>query len=80
MYENSIQTKFKSYTESVLESRKYNPEKPPEGNYQEAQRQIDDNIVIPQDDLYTIAWEAEFGVHLVHIPIINNDPNAIDYD
>ena len=35
--------------------RKYNPEKPPEDNYQEAQWQIDDNIVVPQDDLYTIA-------------------------
>ena len=35
--------------------RKRNPEKPPEDNYQETQRQIDDNIVVPQDDLYTIA-------------------------
>ena len=34
--------------------RKYNPEKPPEDNYQEARWQIDDNIVVPQDDLYTI--------------------------
>ena len=28
----------------------------PEGNFQK-----DDNIVIPQDDLYTIAWESDFG-------------------
>ena len=41
--------------------RKYNPEKPPEDNYSKAQWQTDDNIVVPQDDLYTIAWEAEFG-------------------
>ena len=34
--------------------RKYNPEKSPEDNYQETQWQIDDNMVIPQDDLYTI--------------------------
>ena len=60
--------------------RKYNPEKPPEENYQEVQRQTDDNIVVPQDDLYTIAWEAEFGGHLFDIPIINTDPNAIDFD
>ena len=60
--------------------RKYNPEKPPEGNYQETQWQTHDNIVIPQDDLYTIAWEAEFGGHLFDIPIIYTDPNAIDFD
>ena len=60
--------------------RKYNPEKPPEDNYQEAQWQIDDNFVVPQDDLYTIAWEAEFGGHLFDIPIIYTDPNAIDFD
>ena len=41
--------------------RKCNPEKLPEDKYQEAQWQIDDNIIIPQDDLYTIACEAEFG-------------------
>ena len=60
--------------------RKYNPEKPPEDNYSEAQRQTYDNIVVPQDDLYTIAWEAEFGGHLFDIPIIYTDPNAIDFD
>ena len=41
--------------------RKYNPEKPHEDNYQQAQRQIDDKFVIPQDDFYTLAWEADFG-------------------
>ena len=60
--------------------RKYNPEKPPEDNYQGIQWQVDDNIVVPQDDLYTIAWEAEFGGHLFDIPIIYTDPNAIDFD
>ena len=63
-----------------IRPRKFNPEKPPEDNYQEAQWQIDDNIVVPQDDLYTIAWEAEFGGHLFDIPIIYTDPNAIDFD
>ena len=60
--------------------RKYNPEKPPEDNYSEVQWQTDDNIVVPQDDLYTIAWEAEFGGHLFDMPIIYTDPNAIDFD
>ena len=39
--------------------RKYNPEKPPGNNYQETQWQIDNKILVSQDDLYTIAWEAE---------------------
>ena len=60
--------------------RKYNPGKPPEDNYQEAQWQIDDNIVVAQDDLYRIAWEAEFGGHLFDIPILYTDPNATDFD
>ena len=60
--------------------RKYSPKKPPEDNYQEAQWQIDGNIVIPQDVLFTIVWEVEFGGHLFDIPIIYTDPNAIDFD
>ena len=60
--------------------RKHNPEKHPEDNYQQARWQIDDNIVVPQDDFYTTAWEAEFGGHLYDIPIIYTDPNAIDFD
>ena len=60
--------------------RKYNPEKPPEDNYQETRWQVDDNIVVSQDDLYTIAWEAEFRRHLFDIPIIYTHPNAIDFD
>ena len=60
--------------------RKYNPEEPPEDTYQGAQWQIDDNIIVPQDDLYTIAWEAEFGGHLFDFPIIYTDPTAIDFD
>ena len=60
--------------------RKYNPEKPPEDDHQEARWQTDDNIIVPQDDLYTIAWEAEFGGHLFDTPITYTDPNAIDFD
>ena len=60
--------------------RKYNREKPPEDNYQKTQSQIDDKIIVPQDNLYTLAWEAEFGGHLFDFPIIYTDPNAIDFD
>ena len=60
--------------------RKYNPEKPPEDNYEEAKWQLDENIVVPQDDFYNHALEAEFGGHLFDIPIIYTDPNAIDFD
>ena len=37
-------------------------------------------MVIPQNDLYTLAWEAEFGGHLFDIPILYTDPNAIDFN
>ena len=80
---NYIVRKFNSNKIQILHRIrlvKYNPEKPPEDNYQEVRWQIDDNIVVPQDDLYTIAWEAEFGGHLCDIPIIYTDPNAIDFD
>ena len=60
--------------------RKCNAEKHPGDNYQEAHWQIDDNINVSHDDLYTLAWEPEFGGHLFHISIINTDPNAIDFD
>ena len=76
MCENSIQTNFKSYTETNC-LPKYNPEKPLEDNYQEVKWQIDDNFVVPQDDLYILAWEAEIGGHLFDFPIKYTDPNAI---
>ena len=75
--------KFNTNKSQILHGirlRKYNPEKPREDVYQKAQWQIDDNIVFPQVDLYTIAWEAEFGGHLFDIPIIYTDTNAIDFD
>ena len=70
----------KNQTLHRIRFRKFNPEKPPEDHCQEAQWQIDDNIVVPQDDLYTIAWEAEFGGHLFDTPILYTDPNATDFD
>ena len=60
--------------------RKYNSESPPEDKYQEVQWPIDDNIIVPQDDSYTLAWEAESGGLLFDIPIIYTGPNPIDFD
>ena len=80
---NYIVRKLKTNKTQILHRirlRKNHPEKPPEDIYQETQWQIDDNIVVPKDDTYTIAWEAEFGGHLFDIPIIYTDPNAIDFD
>ena len=60
--------------------RKYNPENRPDDIYQESQWQTNDNTFAPQDDLYTLAWETEFGGHLFDIPVTYTDPNAIDFD
>ena len=78
MYENSTLTKTQNLLRIRL--RKYNPEKPPEDNYQEAQWQIDDISFIPQDDLHTFAWKTEFVGHHLDIPIRFTNSNAIDFD
>ena len=70
---NLIQTKLKSYTESASENTTLK-------NLLKTTIRKLDNVVIPQNDLYTLAWEAEFGGHLFDIPIIYTDPNAIDFD
>ena len=57
--------------------RSYNPEKPPDDNYWEAQWQIADNIVTRQDDLCTLEWEAEFGGHLFDKSIFYANLNAV---
>ena len=67
----------------IIRLRNYNPDKPPKDKNDQAQWQIDDNIDnnnIPQNDLYSIAWEGRFGGHLFDTPIIYTDPNAIDFD
>ena len=60
--------------------RNYNPQKPHEDNYQEAQWQIYDRIMMLQDDSYTTAWKAEIGKHLLQIPNIFADPNGNDFE
>ena len=58
----------------------YNSEKPPQDNYQEDQWQIHGKTLIRQENLYTLAWEAEIGRHLFDFPFIYTDPNARYFD
>ena len=44
--------------------KKFVPNTPLEGKYKEEKLQPDEEIVIPQDDLYTISWEADFEYEL----------------
>ena len=83
MYENVKPTKPKSYLRFFSDKKttlKNNTEKHPADSYQEAPRQIADENLIPQEDLYTLAWEVEFGRQLLDIPIIYTDPIASDFD
>ena len=41
--------------------RKYEPNVVPQDNRPEGNLQPDDEIIIPQDDLYVITWETNFG-------------------
>ena len=44
--------------------KKFVPNAPLEDKYKEEKLQPDESIVIPQDDLYTISWEADFEYEL----------------
>ena len=41
--------------------RKFVPNTPIEDSYSDTQLQPDNEIIIPQDDLYSLAWEIDFG-------------------
>ena len=59
--------------------KKFVPNQPLEDNFQEQQLQPDEEIVIPQDDLYIITWETDFGEQLItrgHDPIPTSLPNG----
>ena len=45
--------------------KKFVPNQPLEDNFLEQRLQPDEEIVIPQDDLFTITWESDFGQQLV---------------
>ena len=44
--------------------KKFVPNTPSEDKYAKEKLQPDDEIIIPQDDLYTISWEADFDYHV----------------
>ena len=59
--------------------KKFVPNQPLEDNFREQRLQPDEEIVIPQDDLYVITWETDFGEQLVtrgNEPIPTNFPNG----
>ena len=59
--------------------KKFVPNQPLEDNFREQQLQPDEEIIIPQDDLYTITWESDFGEQLTtrgNEPIRTNLPNG----
>ena len=55
--------------------KKFVPNTPLEDKYTEEKLQPNDEIIIPQDDLYTIAWEADFEYELFE-PRKNNWPDT----
>ena len=52
------------------------PNAPLEDKYKEEKLQPDKSIIIPQDDLYTISWEADIKYELLE-PIRNDWPDAV---
>ena len=59
--------------------KKYVPNQPLEDNFREQRLQPDEEIVIPQDDLYIITWETVFGGQQVirgNEPISSSLPNG----
>ena len=62
--ENYIVRKLNSYKTQILHCirlRKYEPNTALQDNRPEGNLQPDDEIIIPQDDLYVITWETNFG-------------------
>ena len=59
--------------------KKFVPNQPLEDIFREQQLQPDEESVIPQDDLYVITWETDFGEQLVtrgNEPIPTSLPNG----
>ena len=62
-----------------IRPKKFVTNQPLEDNFREQRLQLDEEIVIPQDDLYTITWETDFGEQLVargSEPIPTSLPNG----
>ena len=59
--------------------KKFVPNQPLEDNFREQRMQPDEEIVIPQDDLYVRTWETDFGEQLItrrHDPFPTNLPSG----
>ena len=59
--------------------KKFVPNQPLEDNFREQRLQPNEEIVMPQDDLYIITWETDFGEQIVtrrHDPIPTSLPNS----
>ena len=59
--------------------KKFVPTQPLDDNFLDERLQPDEEIVIPQDDFYTLTWETNFGDQLAaqgNEPIPTNLPNA----
>ena len=52
--------------------KKFVPNQPLEDNFRKQRLQTDEDVVIPQDALYTISWETDFGEQLA---ARSNEPN-----
>ena len=64
-----------------IRSRKYNPNKELRDVRPEGSLQYDDEIIIPQDDLYIISWETEFDDFPTHSDSNNtSDTSPVDSD
>ena len=77
LYDELRQTRLKYCIGLALKTLSLN--KPLEDNFREQRLQPDEEIVIPQDDLYTITWETDFCAQLVtrgHDPIPTSLPNG----
>ena len=59
--------------------KKFVPNQPLDDIFREQQLQPDEEIIVPQDDLYVITWETDFGEQLVtraNEPIPTSLPNG----
>ena len=80
--ENYIVRRINTNKTQILDRnrlKKFVPNQPLEDNFREQRLQPDEEIVIPQDDLYTITWETDFDEQLTtrgNEPIPTNLPNG----
>ena len=80
--ENYIVRKINTNKTQILHRirlKRFIPNQPLEDNFREQRLQPDEEIVIPQDDLYVITWETDFGEQLVtrgNEPIPTSLPNG----